>query len=96
MKESTPAVLDVMIAVLGADLDVPVTSVTAQTTFADLDMDSIAMTELGAILEEELGVEVADEHITMEDTLGGVAEILERKLAAQSPATIRVPSARTS
>ncbi|MBO2450946.1 acyl carrier protein [Actinomadura barringtoniae] len=96
MKESTPAVLDVMIAVLGADLDLPVTSVTAQTTFADLDMDSIAMTELGAILEEELGIEVADEDITMEDTLGGMAALLERKLAAQPAATIRVPSARTS
>jgi acyl carrier protein len=46
-------------------------------TFNDLDLDSLSLAELGAQLEDDLGVTVEEENLTAETTVADIAALLE-------------------
>ncbi|MCC9311899.1 acyl carrier protein [Kitasatospora sp. RB6PN24] len=46
-------------------------------TFSDLELDSLSLAELGAQLEDDLGVTVEEESLTAETTVADIAALLE-------------------
>ncbi|TQF02721.1 acyl carrier protein [Kitasatospora acidiphila] len=46
-------------------------------TFNDLELDSLSLAELGAQLEDDLGVTVEEENLTAETTVADIAALLE-------------------
>ncbi|MFG1667010.1 acyl carrier protein [Streptomyces sp. Y7] len=49
------------------------------TTFEDLDMDSLFLVELLLVIQSELGVHLDDDAASPGDTISQVAELLERQ-----------------
>lgn len=78
------ALFEKVAAAISTQFDIPAEQIAPQTRLADLDLDSIALIELAAVLEEDLGFDVPGPPITMEDRVGAIAE----RLAA---AGVRVP-----
>lgn len=54
------AAIDIIRNVLKENLDIEPESVTPETTFESLDIDSLDMTELVCALEDETGQELSD------------------------------------
>lgn len=48
-------------------------------SFKELGLDSLTVAEIGAALQETLGVEVADEELTEATKLGALADLLKAK-----------------
>ncbi|MFR0356213.1 acyl carrier protein [Streptomyces sediminimaris] len=48
------------------------------TTFEDLDMDSLFLVELLLVIQSEFGVQIDDDAASPGDTVAQVAELLER------------------
>jgi acyl carrier protein len=65
-------------ALISSQFEIPAALITPETRLADLDLDSVALVELAAILEEELGVDVSETPIAMEDLVGAIAWRLAR------------------
>ena len=62
-------------------LSVEADQVTMEASFADdLDADSLDLVELVMALEEEFGVEVAEEELENITTIGGAYELITGKL----------------
>ena len=62
-------------------LSVEADQVTMEASFADdLDADSLDLVELVMALEEEFGVEVAEEELEDITTIGGAYELITGKL----------------
>lgn len=70
------ALFEKVAAAISAQFDIPAEQIAPHTRLADLDLDSIALIELAAVLEEDLGVDVSGPPITMEDRVGTIAERL--------------------
>ncbi|MBO8167810.1 MAG: acyl carrier protein [Thermoanaerobacteraceae bacterium] len=66
-------VKDVVVEQLGVDAD----EVTMETSFEDLDMDSLDIVELIMALEEEFGLEISDEEAEKLTTVGAVVEYIK-------------------
>lgn len=54
------AAIDIIRTVLNDNLDIDPETVTAETTFGSLDIDSLDMTELVCALEDECDTELSD------------------------------------
>ncbi|MEU6611532.1 acyl carrier protein [Streptomyces shenzhenensis] len=54
-------------------------NMTPDQSFKELGLDSLTIAEIGASLQEKLGVEVADEELTGATKLGALAALLEAK-----------------
>ncbi|MFD8084412.1 acyl carrier protein [Kitasatospora sp. NPDC059722] len=63
------------------EFDVLPARVTPDATLASLDLDSLALVELSLLVEERIGVTVAD--ITPDRTLGELAAHADATLAAE-------------
>ncbi|MBD0423930.1 acyl carrier protein [Streptomyces sp. TRM S81-3] len=50
-----------------------------QKSFMELDVDSLSLAELGAHLEDELGVSVEEEELSAVTTVAELAELLEAR-----------------
>ncbi|HEY3870242.1 MAG TPA: acyl carrier protein [Actinocrinis sp.] len=74
--ERNAALFEKVAAVISVQFDIPPEQIAPHTRLADLDLDSIALIELAAVLEEDLGVTVSGPPITMEDQIGAIAERL--------------------
>lgn len=59
-------------------VDVPPTSITDDTTFEALDVDSLMVLELVAMLEQRLGYELAEEDLRSLRTLADVRHFVEK------------------
>ncbi|MFD4504886.1 acyl carrier protein [Streptomyces sp. NPDC058457] len=46
-------------------------------TFAELELDSLSLAELGAQLEDDLGVTVDEDNLTPRTTVADIAALLE-------------------
>jgi acyl carrier protein len=80
MSKLTAETLRTRVAELISErFDIPIEMIRPEIALADLDLDSLALLELVDLLEEELGIEVAEENVRMEDTLGDVLALLEAK-----------------
>ena len=65
-------------AYLSKQLDIPVESITKDTTFESLGIDSLDIVEMVVDLEDELGIELElNDKIT---TIGELADFVESKL----------------
>lgn len=70
--------LDRLISYLSRELDIPADSITRDTTFESLHLDSLDTVEMLMDLEEELGVDLElDEKLS---TIGELADFIESKL----------------
>ncbi|MCK2239827.1 MULTISPECIES: acyl carrier protein [unclassified Crossiella] len=76
------ALLDQLTALLTTRFGVPPEEVRAEATFADLDLDSLALVELGLVTEKEFGVRVKDDEVSTSDTLATIAKLIESKREA--------------
>jgi len=58
-------------------LGVEETDITRETSFEDLDADSLDIVELVMALEEEFGLEIADEEVEKIKSVGDVVRYIE-------------------
>lgn len=73
------AVYDKVVALLVENFGVSEDEVTPDTTFEELDLDSLDLVEFSTAAEEELGVRVTDEEAAELSTIGDAARLLESK-----------------
>jgi acyl carrier protein len=64
---------------LAANFGVEEEDLDPNATFAELQVDSVALVELAVVCEEDFGVKVADDELTPEHTIATVAELLASK-----------------
>lgn len=74
--------LESIISVLADHLRVPEISVSDDKTLEDLGADSLDIIELAMLLEDEFGIEIADDDINIDMTVAALAEIVEKKVQA--------------
>ncbi|MCZ0983043.1 acyl carrier protein [Streptomyces diastatochromogenes] len=60
-------------------LKLPADAVTAEATLDEAGVDSLAVTELAMIAQEERGVVVDEDELAACPTVGAVAELLEQR-----------------
>jgi acyl carrier protein len=68
--------------ILVKNLKVAPELIISEATWQDLEMDSLAMVELSLMLEQELGVGIADEELLELATIGDLVGLLEQRTAA--------------
>jgi acyl carrier protein len=61
-------------------LDVSAGKITMTTTFEDIDADSLDVVELVMALEEEFGLEIADEEVEKIKTVGDIVNYIEANI----------------
>lgn len=61
-------------------LDVDEEKLTMDTTFEDIDADSLDVVELVMALEEEFGLEIADEEVEKIKTVGDIVNYIEANI----------------
>lgn len=74
------AVLDKITKIVVDQLDVDETDITLETSFEDLDADSLDIVELIMALEEEFGIEIPDEDGEKLTTIGAAVEYINSKV----------------
>jgi acyl carrier protein len=75
------AMYDRLVGLLVDRFEVDRAEIGADTTFEELDMDSLFLVELLLVIQSEFGVQIEDDAASPGDTIGRVAEILERHTA---------------
>ena len=76
-------IFEKLAALLAEQFSVDVDSITMDTTFEDLNADSLDIVELSMALEEEFGVsEMSEEEIAGIATVGDLVNLLQNKLDA--------------
>jgi acyl carrier protein len=65
-----------------ARFGVPETEITLDSTFEDLDLDSLTLVEFTLCAEQEFGVKIEDDTLNRQDTLKRAAEVIEIQGAA--------------
>jgi len=61
-------------------LDVSAGKIAMTTTFEDIDADSLDVVELVMALEEEFGLEIADEEVEKIKTVGDIVNYIEANI----------------
>lgn len=77
-------VRETLAAVLTGQFGVPPEAMSPEAALASLEMDSLAVVELLFALQEELGVTIGEDEVTLRHTLQDLVEMLERKLEQKS------------
>ncbi len=65
--------------IIADQLEVDGDKLSAETTFEDIDADSLDIVELVMALEEEFDLEISDQEIENINTVGDVVKYLESK-----------------
>lgn len=68
-------------ALISEQLDIDEEQITMETTFEDIDADSLDVVELVMALEEEFDLEIADEEVENIQTVGDVVGYIEKHLS---------------
>lgn len=66
-------------AIIADQLEVDRSKLTGETTFEDIDADSLDIVELVMALEEEFDLEISDQEIENIKTVGDVVKYIETK-----------------
>lgn len=74
------SILDKVKKIISEQLEVDEDSLTAETTFEEIDADSLDIVELVMALEEEFDLEISDQEIENIKTVGDVVNYIESKL----------------
>lgn len=61
--------------------DAPPDRISADVTFAQLDVDSLTLVEISMRIERDLGVHLEDNELEEDLTLGVTTQLIESKLA---------------
>jgi len=69
-------------ALLVASFGVETQEIQPDVTFAELDVDSLALVEFALMIEKEFGVEVGEDELTGESTVRDVVALIEDKKKA--------------
>lgn len=72
--------LEKIIAYLSEQLDIDAQTLSAETTFESLDLDSLDLVEMLVEMENETGVELPEEDFKQVETIGDLASLIEPKL----------------
>ncbi len=67
---------EIVVDQLGVDAD----EVAMDTSFEDLEMDSLDIVELIMAMEEEFGLEISDEEAEKLTTVGAAAEYIQERI----------------
>ncbi|MCS0637590.1 acyl carrier protein [Streptomyces sp. LP05-1] len=60
--------------------DAPTHRISPDITFAQLDVDSLTMVEIGMRIERDLGVHITDDELSEDLTLGATSTLIETRL----------------
>ncbi len=74
------SVFDKVKTLIVEQLDVDEAKVSMTTTFEDIDADSLDVVELVMALEEEFGIEIADEEVEKIKTVGDIVKYIEANI----------------
>lgn len=72
--------LNKIIAYLSEQLDIDAETLSAETTFESLDLDSLDLVEMLVEMENETGIELPEEDFKQVETIGDLARLIEPKL----------------
>lgn len=75
---------DRIVSYLSEQLDVPAENLKPETTFESLHLDSLDMVEMMMDMEEELSVDFEQDGSFSAETIGELADMIEKKLASMS------------
>ena len=67
-------------SIVSEQLEVAVDSLTIETTFEEIDADSLDIVELVMALEEEFDLEISDQEIEEIKTIGDIVSFIESKV----------------
>ncbi len=68
-----------IVELLDDKFGIPADEVTAESTFEELDLDSLDLVEFSMAAEDELGVKITDEEAAELKTVGDAVKLLEQK-----------------
>ncbi len=74
------SVQDKVKGIVAEQLEVEVSNLTMETTFEEIDADSLDIVELVMALEEEFELEISDQEIENVKTVGDVVKFIESKV----------------
>lgn len=75
-------VLQQLTTLLGTRFGVTDSEVNAESTFADLDLDSLALVEITLAVEKEFFVSIREDEVSPEDTVQKLVELIATKKMA--------------
>jgi acyl carrier protein len=81
------ATADRLAALLISRFGVTEGELSPHVTFAELDLDSLALVEFAMVAEKEFAVPLGEDELSPSDTLAAAVELIDRKLAIE---TVRV------
>ncbi|MGI5506413.1 acyl carrier protein [Lentzea sp. CA-135723] len=67
-------------AVLVSRFGISEGEVSSDTKLTDLDLDSLALIELGMVAEKEFGIKISEEDVAPSDTIDKVASLIDGKV----------------
>lgn len=74
------SVQDKVKQIIAEQLEVAINKLTMETTFEEIDADSLDIVELVMALEEEFDLEISDQEIENIKTVGDVVKFIESKV----------------
>ncbi|WP_306317511.1 MULTISPECIES: acyl carrier protein [unclassified Streptomyces] len=70
-----------LVALLAQGFGLEADEIDPERTFGELEMDSLALVELGLSAQQEFGIALADDDIRSSDTIAQAAKTVEAKMA---------------
>ncbi|MDX8053715.1 acyl carrier protein [Lentzea sp. BCCO 10_0798] len=67
-------------AVLVSRFGITEGEVSTDSKLTDLDLDSLALIELGMVTEKEFGIKISEEDVSPSDTIAKVVNLIEDKV----------------
>ncbi|MFI2185195.1 acyl carrier protein [Streptomyces sioyaensis] len=77
-----PTSTELITTTLTETFDLDPADVTPERTFEELGLDSLALVEMGLMLQERTGISLDD--VPLQTTIGGLAELMDRNEADQA------------
>lgn len=66
-----------LVSLVATSFGIPEDQITPDTTFEDLEFDSLALVELAVSVQQEFGVEIEEDALDAKDTLARAAELID-------------------
>ncbi len=73
---------DTLQTILVENFGVDASAVSADTTFAELELDSLDLVELSMAVEDQLGVGIADDEVEKIASVGDAVNLIDAKVTA--------------
>ncbi|WP_328551715.1 MULTISPECIES: acyl carrier protein [unclassified Streptomyces] len=81
MSDTSDRLVALLVRVCGLEAD----EISPEVTFRKLEVDSLALVELGLAAQQEFGVPIKDDELELDATVADAAAMVEKKLAAGQP-----------